>query len=195
MTQVQSIFDAAIKTGLAPPLKRAGFRKQALAFHRRHGACYHVIQVQKSQGNSADCLRFYLDVGLGAPDLWAQAGHAVGPVPKPHECQVFGRYEQLLYGAAAHLEVLPSTGVEALAEELCDLAGWLVITLDPVTSPDALLELPMAVGDDRAAQIHYHYGRDTAALAALERHHERFAERRGTTPAEVAKRLGLNRLL
>lgn len=191
---VDTIFKEAVTAGLAPPLKEAGFRKQATRFRRAHGGCLQVIELQKSHGNAFDHLRFYINVGVAAPDLWVRFGGGV-EAPKAHECHASARYEQLLPGMPAHLDITPQTDVAEMTAMLAGIARHLTGVLDAIDGTDALLEAPFPGNGQVAAQIHYAAGRDAEALEVLRRLEREFHDRQGMSVPTLARRLGLERLL
>ncbi|MDO4229354.1 MAG: DUF4304 domain-containing protein [Capnocytophaga sp.] len=60
-TQTQEFFDDIVKD-IHQLLKDNGFKKKALNFYRCQNGFEHFINIQKSAYNSADCIRFTLNV-------------------------------------------------------------------------------------------------------------------------------------
>src|SRR3954451_6321120 len=116
--RARELIGIAIGRSVAPLLKDAGFRKTRLRFQRVMGGIVQVIDFQLSQANFADTGEFFVNVALGIDELWELEGRPRPDRPKPYECQVRKRLEELVPGAPARWDVSASTDLDALAGRL-----------------------------------------------------------------------------
>jgi hypothetical protein len=185
---------AAIGDGLKPPLSAAKFRKKALCFQRRLGDTVQVVDVQLSAGNTAGAVRFYVNVGVAFPALWALEDDADDDPWRAHECHFQQRLEDLV-DAPKWWTVDAGTDRAVLAARLRAVAEALLARLDRVRSPRAAIDVLLADADSELrARLRYVEGDDDGALADLRATARRFADRRGMKVADLVERHGLARL-
>jgi hypothetical protein len=195
--RARDLISAVVARGVAPLLKAVGFRKAGLRFHRPAGEVVQVIDFQLSQANFADTGEFFVNVALGVGRLWDLEGKPRPDRPRPHECQVCKRLEEVVPGAPSGWDVSASTNLDGLAERLSDSISSLLIDLDGITSIEALLRKGwLKVGADliTRAQLRYVSGDHEAALADLRVVAEFFSDRRGMSLAELIRRHGMTGL-
>lgn len=61
---MKAAFDALIKEKVSPIFKEAGFRKKGLNYVRSIGEVQQIVNFQKSGGNSAASVKFYVNIGI-----------------------------------------------------------------------------------------------------------------------------------
>lgn len=145
-------FDALLSDAVRPMLKERGFAKSGPTFTRRRGPLYDVINFQGSDVNGTGLLhRFYINVGIGSVDVDAAGGEPASARPKLDGCVVSRRWEELVDGAPARIEIRPDSHLDELREQLLNRLDRLVAVLDAVPTTDALVEL--AVERNRLHQM------------------------------------------
>ncbi|MHC5537140.1 DUF4304 domain-containing protein [Singulisphaera rosea] len=195
--RAKDIIVDAIGRAVVPLLKDAGFRKTGLRFQRAMGGIVQVIDFQLSQSNFADTGRFYVNVALGFDLLWGLEAKPRPVRPKPHECQVSKRMEELVAGTPDRWDVSASTEIDKLAERLSVSISTLLIDLNGITSIGSLLGKGwQEIGADliTRSRLHYVTGDYEAALADLRRASEFFSDRRGMSLRELIRRNGMSEL-
>jgi hypothetical protein len=196
--RARDLIGAVVARGVAPLLKGSGFRKaRPLRFQRLTGEVVQAIDFQLSQANFADTGEFFVNVALGVGRLWDLEGRPRPDRPKPHECHVRKRLEEVVPGAPSGWGVSASTDLDALAGRLSDSITSLLMDLDEITSIEALLSKGwLKVGADliTRAQLRYVSGDHEAALADLREVSEFFSDRRGMSLVELIQRHGMTEL-
>jgi hypothetical protein len=195
--RARELIGVAIGRGVAPLLKGAGFWRAGWRFHRHAVEIVQVIDFQLSQANFADTGKFFVNVALGIGRLWELAGRPIPDRPKPYECQVCKRLEEVVAGAPSGWDVSASTDLDALAGRLSGSISSLLMDLDEITSIEALLgEGWLEVGADliTRAQMRYVSGDHEAALADLREACVFFSDRRGMSLDELIRRHGMTEL-
>jgi hypothetical protein len=129
---------AIVEHGLAPALKRGGFRKQQLNFARRRGSVAHFLQVQLSSWNQGSAGAFYVNVGVMFDQMREHFGSVAVDIPKHDDCQFMVRLEQLFPEAPVQWTVDAGTDVAAVSDKLvsCVLRG----VVEPLNQVSSLAE-------------------------------------------------------
>lgn len=148
MSDVARRIDSIISTGLAPLLKRAGFKKKARNFTREHADRVEVINVQASKWNSSNEIEFTVNVGVFYPAI-AEISDAlkVAGTPKQSDCTVRTRIGWLKGENNDHWwKVHPASDDSEVAKDLAwqveeDCFLWLAL----MSNLDAV---KVAVADD-----------------------------------------------
>lgn len=115
----QETFEAMVKDGIWPFLKRSGFRRTKGTFHRAVGENWQVINLQKSAYSDRGHIRFTVNLGVGLDRLrggvhtWSE-----GRRPTESRCQLRERLGFLLRGQDTWWEVRPETDTAALADTM-----------------------------------------------------------------------------
>lgn len=68
LTQIK--FDSIIKCGFHEILKPLGFKKKAHNFYIQLEDIGQIINIQKSQWGSKDCISFTINTGIFVPEYW-----------------------------------------------------------------------------------------------------------------------------
>jgi|HubBroStandDraft_4_1064222.scaffolds.fasta_scaffold04132_2 hypothetical protein len=117
----------AVKLGLAPLLRKDGFKKRGTTFYQIGPESNRLVVVQSSQWNTSSSSRFTIELGLYFPaidavvkQIWTKPG-AERWVPKIYNCQLRKRIGLLL---PVHRDfwwtVVPSSNANDLAVVLAD---------------------------------------------------------------------------
>lgn len=89
MSEIAKRIDAIIKEGLAPLLKKEGFKKKARNFYREHENRIELINIQASKWNEGKEGQFTVNVGVYYPEI-AKVTDAlpVNGMPKEYDCTI-----------------------------------------------------------------------------------------------------------
>lgn len=179
-------------------LKPRGFRKSGGRYHRRHGECVQLVQLQASHGSDAANKRFYVNVGLCFDAIGALVDAEPLERPKEHECDARGlrdRLEAWFQSAPPHWQ---STQDETMDRKLHGLITALADALDGIDGPESFRAHPWFERRRPAgvcAQTLAIIGDDDAARAEVQALARSFEGRRMLEdPAHWFRTLGLDRL-
>ena len=183
-----------VKTGLAPMMKRHGFRKTGFNFARRQGTVGHFLNVQLSQWNQGIDGVFYINAGVMFDDLTRLRGREPPERPAYADCDFMVRWHQL------DKRLPPSVAVGVDSDE-AELATWLaaqvetvfVLPLTAVSSTEDFAKTGWmdAVPWGFPAKWHFITGRRDEARRLVQLQADTFADR-GFTFDSVAGGLGLS---
>ncbi|HEY3967847.1 MAG TPA: DUF4304 domain-containing protein [Planctomycetaceae bacterium] len=118
-----------------PVLKRAGFRKTALNFDRRHGEAVQVINFQTSHGPDSAATTFYINVGIAFDAVCVLTGCQVIENPKEHECDARGtrdRIQGLISGAPDCWTVRDGDAIGECVNSVRDFVGRVLLELNQI---------------------------------------------------------------
>jgi hypothetical protein len=189
------ILSVFVRTSVAPLLKAAGFKKTALTWHRRKDRAVHVINIQKSSGNSAEQMSFYVNVGVALDELCRHMDISVSEKPKEYECDALGvrhRIDRFVPGAP------PCWDIGKTVPDFIDLLDALqsvVAQMDAITDAATFAETSWLHESHAKSQILYVLGRDQESLDEVTRHAARFHDRMNSDVNSLIERLRLPRLL
>ena len=93
---LQQIFNELIKQDIKPFLIKLGFKKKGLNFYRTTENLIYLINFQKSSGNTADTMMFYVNCGIYAAELAQIQSREILTAPKEAECHFRARMGKLL---------------------------------------------------------------------------------------------------
>jgi len=120
MSEIGNAIDAVIRGGLAPLMKREGFKKSGRNFLKVDSESVAVLNVQASTSNLGATGKFTINLGRYFPSVARAVGEPEfeGP-PKEYDCPVRERIGFLLPEKLDHWwEVGPETNIEELAGDV-----------------------------------------------------------------------------
>lgn len=177
----QEFFDDVVRTAVRPRLHPLGFRKSGVNFHRRHGGCVQVVNLQSSSGSTYEVKQFYVNVGLAFDELCDAAGIEILERPKEYECTDRGLCERMeaLVPAAASCWVLTSASLDSQRDELDDCMELLAPELDRIDGVPAFRDHPWFEHVTPPVRVRFDWmaGDRDAALRGLTELWEQFSKR------------------
>ena len=120
MSEIGNAIDAVIRGGLAPLMKREGFKKSGRNFLKVDSESVAVLNVQASTSNLGATGKFTINLGRYFPSVARAVGEPEfeGP-PKEYDCTVRLRIGHLLPKNLDHWwTVGPETNIEQLALDI-----------------------------------------------------------------------------
>lgn len=172
---IGKLWGAAMKRGLTPMMKEAGFTKKGQCFHRSQGSATHRLAFRKSGA------RYHLDVGWSLKEAAALGGG---------ECPIVIAGETVMFSAPVvdtpieTWNLTLDTDLDDLALDLVSELGRVVAALDRIDGPRAMLEhVDLSPGFyklDRA-RLKLLLGDEAGARADVTLVAEAFADRPGVT--------------
>lgn len=115
---MKQVFNDLIKQDVKPLLKEHGYAKKGLHFSKAVESMTYIISFQKSAGNSADQLMFYVNCGIYSAELAEIQGKAVNEAPAEVECHFRERIENIAHGVPARYELTEATDIDAVRQSL-----------------------------------------------------------------------------
>lgn len=100
-----ALFDSIERDHVRPLLKDLGFRKRALTFSRARDGLTDVVSLQRSTGNTAGHVRFYVNCGVYSSEFSTVLGQPVRDRPREGDCQFRCRMETLVPEAPQWFEI------------------------------------------------------------------------------------------
>lgn len=159
---MQQAFDALVREVVAPFLKSHGYKKDGLTFRKSGNGLVYLLNLQKSQGNTAQEVRFYVNCGIYAPAIDEGAGNAALQRPKEYECHYRNRLENITGRREQWFALAPGTSFEevgqCLHEELCKALAFF-------GSVDTLEGLLSVYNTDAGVLLHYLLATGNRAMA------------------------------
>ncbi|MEO9174734.1 MAG: DUF4304 domain-containing protein [Gaiellales bacterium] len=183
--RAQEAFDELVDGRVWPFLLTHDFKRSRYTFHRRHGANWQVINLQKSTRSSAEIVHFTANLGV-ALDRLRTGGYDWAPGRRPPEfrCHMRARVGQLLSGRDTWWDLSADSNTVALGETVTlVLELYAMPWLDARSTDEALIALardPEALRDEPGQDPLRWLSRLMGQLGE--------AEARRTVDAEAARR-------
>jgi len=124
MTRKDDFFSHFISISVATVLKEYGYRKNGLTWNRRMDQIIYVVNIQKSRFSDKGTVKFTLNLGVAAEDIWlAYWGMELPKVIKEESCFPGFRVGDVLNGFSGKAKDLwwfldASKAMDPLAEEV-----------------------------------------------------------------------------
>lgn len=116
MAKARELIQEVVRLGLAPMLKKHGFKKNGLNFARRSGTVAHYLNVQLSSWNCGSNGYFYLNAGLMFDEISTHFGKVPPQLPKYDDCNFMVRLDRLNGSLPLQFTVDENTNLEVLAQ-------------------------------------------------------------------------------
>jgi hypothetical protein len=122
-TPAQRLLDELIREYLVPAARAAGFKKDGRTFRYSLAESVRVVNVQTSQSNSADALRFTINLGVYFPRAQEQLKDLLRlevstARPLEYQCQVRQRLGNLVAGRDVWWDLRTPADVPRIGEEV-----------------------------------------------------------------------------
>lgn len=115
---LQQLFNDLIKQDVKPFLSRSGFAKKGLNFSKATENVIYIFNFQKSSGNSADTVMFYVNCGIYSAELARIQSKEILTEPKEVECHFRARIGELVESAPDRFAITPETDMNNLRATL-----------------------------------------------------------------------------
>lgn len=120
---INDSFNSLINENVKQILKTTGFKKKALTFFKQGNELIYVINFQKSQGNSSELVKFYVNCGIYSALIDRTIGKSELLEPKEYECHYSVRISTLVNSKEDGYKIDRSTDLKSLAQKLSDDLG------------------------------------------------------------------------
>ncbi|GAA3410619.1 DUF4304 domain-containing protein [Paenibacillus hodogayensis] len=115
---MQQRFNDMIKQDVKPFLSKRGFAKKGLNFSKHTESLIHIFNFQKSSGNSADNVMFYVNCGIYSAELARIQSRDVLTAPQEVDCHFRARIKDIAEAAPDRFSITPDTNMDELREAL-----------------------------------------------------------------------------
>ncbi|WP_261376158.1 DUF4304 domain-containing protein [Brevibacillus brevis] len=109
---LQQLFNDMIKQDVKPFLSKHGFAKKSLNFHKSTENLIYMFNFQKSAGNSADNVMFYVNCGIYAAELAQIQSREILTAPQEAECHFRARIGEIVETAPDRFSITPDTDMD-----------------------------------------------------------------------------------
>ncbi|MBO9728355.1 MAG: DUF4304 domain-containing protein [Chitinophaga sp.] len=92
---MKTSLDLLIADTIAPLLKKNGFNKKGLNFYKTTNGLVFLINIQKSQGNIGNYIKFYINCGIHSTEIDRVIGAKENEMPKEYECYYRARISDI----------------------------------------------------------------------------------------------------
>lgn len=155
MEQLNEKFEYLVRTAFVGPLKQVGFKKLKLNWTRQIEEFYSLINTQRSQWNSHEELRFFVNVGLHPIDFDNPPN---AKSPKAFEFWARLRVHELLPNTPSVYKIHKDTPMQDLIEKLSQ-----------IRSVELLIQKAFSRRPIDAARTYYAICQDEDALSELQK--------------------------
>lgn len=115
---LQQLFNEMIKQDVKPFLAQHGFVKKSLNFYKIADNLIYMLNFQKSAGNSADHLMFYVNCGIYSAELAQIQAKEVLTEPKEADCHFRARIREIAGAAPDRFAITPDTKMDDVRKTL-----------------------------------------------------------------------------
>lgn len=115
---MQQLFNDMIKQDVKPFLTKQGFAKKGLNFTKKVENLTYILHFQKSSGNSADNVMFYVNCGIYAADLAQIQSREILTAPQEVDCHFRARIEDIAQNVPERFAITPDTNLDELRTTL-----------------------------------------------------------------------------
>lgn len=168
--RLQQIFNDMIKQDVKPFLSRHGFTKKSLTFSKRTESLVYIINFQKSSGNSADNVMFYVNCGIYAAELAQLQSGKIATEPKEAECHFRARIREIAVSAPDRFAITSDTNGDDLSETLLNGLTEVLHFFDTKTSARSIADYYIAGPYLHLGEESFHLllqAKDTIALDSI----------------------------
>ncbi|MFC3772914.1 DUF4304 domain-containing protein [Paenibacillus sp. GCM10012303] len=137
---LQQIFNDLIKQDVKPFLSKHGFAKKSLNFYKASESLVYMFNFQKSGGNSADHVMFYVNCGIFSAELARIQSKQFVTAPHEAECHFRARLGELTESVPDRFAVTPDTNMKELTKTLLDGLEEAIHFYDTMTSARSIVD-------------------------------------------------------
>lgn len=137
---MQQLFNDLIKQDVKPFLSKHGFAKKSLNFSQATDGLIYIFNFQKSSGNSADNVMFYVNCGIYAAELASVQSREVLTAPQEAECHFRARIGEIAEAVPERFAITPDTNLDDLRETLLRGLGEVLHFYETMTSARSIVD-------------------------------------------------------
>ncbi|WP_028551957.1 DUF4304 domain-containing protein [Paenibacillus sp. UNC451MF] len=137
---LQQLFNDMIKQDVKPFLSKRGFTKKGLNFNKITDNLIYMFNFQKSSGNSADNVMFYVNCGIYAAELAQIQSREIVTAPKEVDCHFRARIGEIAKSVPDRFSITLDTNMDDLRKTLLSGLEEVIQFYDTMTSTRSLVD-------------------------------------------------------
>ena len=137
---LQELFNDMIKQDVKPFLSNHGFAKKSLNFYKMSDSLIYMIHFQKSSGNTADNVMFYVNCGIYAAELAQIQSREILTAPKESECHFRARIGEITETVPDRFSISPDTNMDDLRRILLGGLAEVIHFYETMTSARSIVD-------------------------------------------------------
>ena len=138
---MQEYFNELITTKINPFMKNNGYKKYGLSYYTYINNFVLLINIQKSQGNTSDVVRFYINCGIYFKNIEMKLGNNILEKPKTYNCHYQKRIEQITRSNTQWYEISKNSNMELLTKILLNEINSVIGFYKQIKTEDDFLSL------------------------------------------------------
>ncbi|MCC8436430.1 DUF4304 domain-containing protein [Brevibacillus sp. M2.1A] len=115
---LQQLFTDMMKQDVKPFLSKRGFAKKGLNFTKKTESLIYMFNFQKSAGNAADHVMFYVNCGIYAAELAQIQSREILTAPLEAECHFRARMGEIVESVPDRFSITPDTNMDDVRKTL-----------------------------------------------------------------------------
>lgn len=177
---MQQFFNDLMKQDVKHFLSKHGFSKKSLNFYKRSGSLVYMFNFQKSHGNAADHLMFYVNCGIYAAELARIQSREVLAEPKEAECHFRARIEQIAKSVPDRFSITPDTNRDDLRMTLLSGLEAVIHFYDTMTEARSIVDYYTSSSSLHLSEESFHLLLQSDDTAAAKRYLTALQDKYGT---------------
>lgn len=137
---LQQLFNDMIKQDVKPFLSNRGFAKKGLNFNKKTESLIYMFTFQKSAGNAADKVMFYVNCGIYAAELAQIQSKAILTAPQEADCHFRARIEEIVESVPDRFSITPDTNMDDVRKTLLSGLEEVIHFYDTMTSARSIVD-------------------------------------------------------
>ncbi|MBG9940942.1 DUF4304 domain-containing protein [Brevibacillus formosus] len=137
---LQQLFTDMIKQDVKPFLSNRGFAKKGLNFTKKTESLIYMFHFQKSAGNAADHVMFYVNCGIYAVELAQIQSRAILTAPQEAECHFRARMREIVESVPDRFSITPDTNMDDVRVTLLNGLDEVIHFYDTMTSARSIVD-------------------------------------------------------
>ncbi|MED1724431.1 DUF4304 domain-containing protein [Brevibacillus parabrevis] len=176
---LQQLFNEMIKQDVKPFLVQHGFVKKSLNFYKIADNLIYMLNFQKSAGNSADHLMFYVNCGIYSAELAQIQAKEVLTEPKEADCHFRARIREIAGAAPDRFAITPDTKMDDVRKTLLSGLQQVVQFYRTMTSARSIVDYYTSGPFLHLGEESFHLLLQTNDVAAAKQYLQALQEKHG----------------
>lgn len=177
---LQQLFNDLIKQDVKPFLSKHGFAKKSLNFSKPAEGLIYMFNFQKSAGNSADKVVFYVNCGIYAAELVRIQSKEVLTAPQEVDCHFRARIGQIVKSVPDRFSITPETNRDDLRSTLLNGLEEVIQFYGTMTSARSIVDYYTSGPSLHLGEESFHLLLQSNDTAAAKRYLKALQEKYGT---------------
>ena len=137
---MKQLFNDMIKQDVKSFLTKHGFTKKNLNFSKTSENLIYLFNFQKSSGNSADNVMFYVNCGIYAGELAQIQSREILTAPQEVDCHFRARIEEIAQSVPDRFSITSDTNMDDLTKTLLNGLEEVIRFYDTMTSARSIVD-------------------------------------------------------